>query len=92
MLALEIQKTLDFYRATAEDSSAVVQKMFISGGGSKLPNLAAYLSSRFEMPVEILNPFRQIKVDSRKFDPDYLHDVTPEMVVAVGLALRGVEA
>jgi type IV pilus assembly protein PilM len=92
MLALEIQKTLDFYRATSEDSSAGVQKMYISGGGSKLPNLAAYLSSRFEMPVEILNPFRQIKVDSRKFDPDYLRDVTPEMAVAVGLALRGVES
>jgi type IV pilus assembly protein PilM len=91
MLALEIQKTLDFYRATAEDSSSMVQKMYISGGGSKLPNLASYLSSRFEMPVELLDPFRQIKVDTRKFDPDYMREVTPEMAVAVGLAMRGVE-
>jgi type IV pilus assembly protein PilM len=91
MLALEIQKTMDFYRATSEDSNPVVQKILISGGSSKLPNLAGYLSQRFEIPVEVLDPFRQIKVDARRFDPDYLSDVIPEMAVAVGLALRGVD-
>ncbi|MGB7926138.1 MAG: type IV pilus assembly protein PilM [Pyrinomonadaceae bacterium] len=92
ILALEIQKTMDFYRATAEDASAGVEKILISGGGSKLPGLTAYLSERFEMPVEVLDPFRQIKVDARRFDPDYLREVVPEMAVAVGLALRGVDA
>lgn len=91
MLALEIQKTMDFYRATSEDSNPMVQKILISGGSSKLPNLAGYLSQRFEIPVEVLDPFRQIKVDARRFDPDYLSDVIPEMAVAVGLALRGVD-
>jgi type IV pilus assembly protein PilM len=92
ILALEIQKTMDFYRATAEDGEAAVQRILISGGGSKLPNLAGYLSSRFEIPVEVLDPFRQIKVDARRFDPDYMREVVPEMAVAVGLALRGVDA
>ena len=50
------------------------------------------LSTRLELPVEILDPFRQIKVDTRKFDPDYLSEIMPEMAVAVGLAVRGVEA
>ncbi|MGB8510252.1 MAG: type IV pilus assembly protein PilM [Pyrinomonadaceae bacterium] len=92
MLALEISKTFDFYRATAEESDAGVQKILISGGGSKLKALPEYLMSRFEVPVEHLDPFRQIKVDARRFDPDYMRDVVPEMAVAVGLALRGVEA
>ncbi|HEX8651479.1 MAG TPA: type IV pilus assembly protein PilM [Pyrinomonadaceae bacterium] len=92
ILALEIQKTIDFYRATAEDANAGVQKILISGGGSKLVGLTAYLSERFEMPVEIFDPFRQIKIDTRRFDPDYLREVVPEMAVAVGLALRGVDA
>jgi type IV pilus assembly protein PilM len=92
MLALEISKTFDFYRATADDSGAAVQKILISGGGSKLKNLPEFLSHRFEMPVERLDPFRQIKVDGRRFDPDYMREVVPEMAVAVGLALRGVEA
>ena len=92
ILALEIQKTMDFYRATAEDADAGVQKILISGGCSKLPGLSQYLSSRFEIPVEVFDPFRQIKVDARRFDPDYLREVVPEMAVAVGLALRGVDA
>jgi type IV pilus assembly protein PilM len=92
ILALEIQKTMDFYRATAEEGEGMVQKIYISGGGSKLPGLSEYLSTRFEVPVEVFNPFRQIKVDVRRFDPDYMREVVPEMAVAVGLALRGVEA
>jgi type IV pilus assembly protein PilM len=92
ILALEISKTFDFYRATAEDGGGSVQKILISGGGSKLKGLTEFLSNRFEMPVERLDPFRQIKVDARRFDPDYMREVVPEMAVAVGLALRGVDA
>ena len=91
ILALEIQKTFDFYRATAEDNQGIVQKILISGGCSKLAGLPEYLESRFEIKVEAFDPFRKIKVDARRFDPDYMREVVPEMAVAVGLALRGVE-
>ncbi len=91
MVAMEIQKTFDFYRATTEESEVIVQKILISGGGSKLAGLSEELSTRLELPVEVLDPFRQIKVDTRKFDPDYLSEIMPEMAVAVGLAVRGVE-
>ncbi len=91
MVAMEIQKTFDFYRATSEENEVVVQKILISGGGSKLVGLAEELSRRLELPVEVLDPFRNIKVDTRKFDPDYLSEIMPEMAVAVGLAVRGVE-
>ena len=91
MLALEISKTFDFYRATADDDGSV-QKILISGGGSKLRGLPEYLSNRFEIPVERLDPFRRINFDARRFDPDYMREVVPEMAVAVGLALRGVDA
>jgi type IV pilus assembly protein PilM len=90
IVAMEIQKTFDFYRATSEDNTTVVQKILISGGGSKLTGLAQDLSARLELPVEVLDPFRNIKVDARKFDPDYLSEIMPEMAVAVGLAMRGV--
>lgn len=92
MVAMEIQKTFDFYRATADEAAVQVQKILISGGGSKLAGLAEDLSQRLELPVEVLDPFRGIKVDTRKFDPDYLSEIMPEMAVAVGLAVRGVEA
>ncbi|HXM36813.1 MAG TPA: type IV pilus assembly protein PilM [Pyrinomonadaceae bacterium] len=91
ILALEIQKTMDFYRATAEDGESSIQKILLCGGGAKLPGLSDYLAKRFEIPVEFFDPFRQIDVDARRFDPDYMREVVSEMAVAVGLALRGVD-
>jgi type IV pilus assembly protein PilM len=90
IVANEIQKTFDFYRTTSDDNHTVVQKILISGGGSKLQGLAAELSARLELPVEVLNPFRNIRVDNRKFDAGYMNEIMPEMAVAVGLAIRGV--
>jgi type IV pilus assembly protein PilM len=92
ILALEIQKTMDFYRATVEDGESAVQKILVSGGGSKLTGLVEFLGRRFEVPVELFDPFRKIRVDARGFDPDYMREMVPEMAIAVGLALRGVDA
>jgi type IV pilus assembly protein PilM len=92
ILALEVQKTMDFYRATVEDGGAAVQKILLSGGGSKLPGLQNFLEKRFEIAVEIFDPFKKIKIDSRGFDPEYVKELIPEMAIAVGLALRGVDA
>ena len=92
ILALEVQKTMDFYRATVEDGGLAVEKILVTGGGSKLNGLIEFLSHRFEMPVEIFDPFKKIKVDSRGFDPEYMREIVPEMAIAVGLALRGVDA
>src|SRR3982750_2348349 len=89
LVANEIQKTFDFYRATTEEK-VVVTKILISGGGSKLSGLAQDLSRRLELPVEVMNPFRNINVDSNKCDPAYLNEIMPDMAVAVGLAVRGV--
>ena len=92
ILALEVRKTMDFYRATAEEGDAAIKRILVSGGGSKLPGLTQYLARRFEMPVDVFDPFRQIQVDARKFDPEYMREIFPEMAIAVGLALRGVDA
>jgi len=91
-LALEVKKTFDFYRTTAQESEVTIQKILLAGGGSKLPGLPEFLADRFDIPVEVFDPFRQIEVDATKFDPDYMREIVPEMAVAVGLALRGVEA
>ena len=87
-----VSDILDFYRATVEDGGVAVEKILVSGGGSKLDGLIDFLAKQFEMPVEIFDPFKKIKVDSRGFDPEYMREVVPEMAIAVGLALRGVDA
>jgi type IV pilus assembly protein PilM len=90
MLALEIQRTLDFFRATAVDSPSI-DRMLIAGGSSKVAHLTEYLSDKFQMPVERFDSFRSIRFDSRKFDDEYLRELSPNMAVAVGLAVRVAE-
>ncbi|HEY7913433.1 MAG TPA: type IV pilus assembly protein PilM [Blastocatellia bacterium] len=90
ILALEIQRTLDFFRATAVDSPNI-DRMLIAGGSSKVSHLCEYLSDKFQMAVEQFDAFRSIRFDGKRFDEEYLRELSPNMAVAVGLAVRVAE-
>lgn len=85
-LAGEIRRSFDFYRSTTQ--SDTIRRVVLSGGCALMPELAPYLSRALELPVEVANPFQHIVVDPKKFDPQYLAFIAPQMTVAVGLALR----
>jgi type IV pilus assembly protein PilM len=85
-VAGEIQRSLDFYAGTAPD--ATFSRVYLSGGTAKIPALFKTIETRVGVPVEIMNPFKSIEVDNRKFDPAFITDVAPQAAVAVGLALR----
>jgi type IV pilus assembly protein PilM len=83
---LEIQKTFDFFKATA--ASDRIDRIYLSGGASRVDGFAQALEERFGSPVEVFNPFKMITFDAGKLgvaDPDAL---VPTAAVAVGLALR----
>jgi type IV pilus assembly protein PilM len=85
-VAGEIQRSLDFYAGTAVD--ATFNKVYLSGGTAKIPALFKTIESRVGVQVEIMNPFKAIEVDPRKFDPATIMDIAPLAAVAVGLGLR----
>ena len=85
-MAAEIQKTFDFFSATAEEED--VDKILLSGGCSQTPNLAQVLHERFGVAVETLNPLRRIHYRDGDFDGRWLDAVAPTLSVAVGLAIR----
>jgi type IV pilus assembly protein PilM len=85
-LAGEVQRSLDFYAATAADSR--ISRVFLSGGTARIPALFKVLEQRVAVPVEILNPFKAIEIDNRKFDATLLTHAAASAAVAVGLALR----
>ena len=85
-LAGEIQRSLDFYAATAADNR--IARVFLSGGTARIPALFKVLEHRAAVPVEILNPFKSIEIDNRRFDPALLTGAASSAAVAVGLALR----
>lgn len=90
MLGLEIQRTLDFFRSTAIDSPSI-DRMLIAGGSSKVVHLTEYLSDKFQIPVERFDSFRSIRFDHKRIDDEYLREISPNMAVAVGLAVRVAE-
>ena len=53
-------------------------------------NLDSQLKERFNIPVEILNPFRQIDIAGVSVTGEWLTDNAPSLAVAVGLAIRHV--
>jgi len=83
---LEIQKTFDFFKATA--SSEKIDRIMLSGGASRAEGFTEMLSERFEAPVESFDPFRKIAFDQRKFKSESPSDLASTAAVAVGLALR----
>jgi type IV pilus assembly protein PilM len=85
---LEIQKTFDFFKATA--SSDRVSRIVVSGGASRSEGFTEMLGERFEAPVEAFDPFKRIAFDAKKFHVESAADVGPMAAVAVGLALRRV--
>jgi type IV pilus assembly protein PilM len=85
-LAGEIRRSLEFYTSSAPNRA--IHRVVLSGGCAKLQDLASSLAQTLELPVEIANPFRMIAADPKRFDPEYLAFIAPQMAVAVGLALR----
>ena len=85
---LEIQKTFDFFKATA--ASERIDRIVVSGGASRAEAFTEMLTERFEAPVEAFDPFKRVSLDAKRFTIESLADVAPTVAVAVGLALRRV--
>jgi type IV pilus assembly protein PilM len=86
ILTLEIQKTFDFFRATASGEN--IQRIVVAGGTARVPGLVDLLREEFAMPVEELNPFRKVLVNPSKHSEDQIREMGPRLAIAVGLALR----
>jgi type IV pilus assembly protein PilM len=82
----EIQRSLDFYSSTAADSR--IARVYLSGGTARIPALFKVIEARAGVPVEILNPFKNVEIDNKRFDPAAILAAAPSAAVGVGLALR----
>lgn len=83
---LEIKKAIDLYHSNHPD--APLQKLVLSGGGSKVVGFADFLAKETSLEVEIFNPFAKMLSNDKKIDPEYLKNIGPEMAIATGIAIR----
>lgn len=81
-LYTEISRSIDFYLSQGVDQS--ISKIILSGGMSNLGNISKYMSMKFKVPVEIVNPLAPLAEQAKNIPKDVL----PALAVATGLALR----
>jgi type IV pilus assembly protein PilM len=86
IIVLEIQRTFDFFRATAGGEQ--IQKLYLAGGSARVYGLADLMKQEMGIPVEQLNPFRRIRASESGLIGETVSSQGPRLSVAVGLALR----
>jgi type IV pilus assembly protein PilM len=85
-LVMELRRSFDYYQL--QNRNEEISRLIISGGGSKITNLATYLSGQLNIPVEksiLPAGFHCPERIRAAFEADF-----PKYAVAYGLALREV--
>lgn len=86
--AEEIRRALDFVTTTYPDET--IEKILVCGGSCRIPGFQKYLEQETEIQVVELNPFANLTINEKVFDPKYLGYMAPQAAVAIGLALRSI--
>jgi type IV pilus assembly protein PilM len=84
--ALELKKAIDLYYTNNPDMA--LNKIILSGGGSRIQGLDQFFADEIGLQVETLNPFLRIQAESKNIDQEYLKYIGPEMAISLGLAIR----
>jgi type IV pilus assembly protein PilM len=86
-LGVEVRKTIDLYLATS--SEMPVGEISVVGGSSKLLGMTKILESVTGIPVDVVNPLKNIAFNENIFPVTYLAQIASFFGVSVGLAIRG---
>jgi type IV pilus assembly protein PilM len=84
----EVRNSLDYYGAA--HPGAAVERIVLSGGGSRLEGLAELLAEGTGLPVVSGDPLRPLVIGRTGLDDDQLEFIKPLAAVPVGLALGAI--
>ena len=85
-LIQQISRSLQFFYSSSSYNH--VDSVVLSGGVIADPEIVKLAEEKLELPVLGGNPFTQMEVGDR-INKDHLASLAPSMLVATGLALRG---
>jgi|LSQX01.2.fsa_nt_gb type IV pilus assembly protein PilM len=85
-LATEVRRSLEFYRR--QHRNEPIDRIIITGGSANLDGLAQLMTDETGVKSEVGNPFKYMQIDDDTISEQYLRDIGPSSVVAIGLALR----
>ena len=86
-MAGEFQRSLDIFLATTADAN--VTRIVLAGGSAKVGSLHRAIERRSRLPLEVADAWKRVEIDA-SLDRTYLTAHSPEALIGVGLAMRGV--
>jgi type IV pilus assembly protein PilM len=86
-LAVGIERAGAFLQ-TASRSAGGISRIFLTGGGARIPRLSRALGDRLQIPVQLANPIEKLQVAEGVFDDMQVDEVAPLLMLPIGLALR----
>jgi type IV pilus assembly protein PilM len=84
----EIRGSLDYYAAS--NPTAPVERLVVTGGGSRLDGILDRLAAATRLPVTSGDPMAPLRIGKTGLDDAQLQFVTPLAAVPVGLALGAI--
>lgn len=92
-LAAAIEQYVAFLkekRGEGWDHSLEIDKIILSGGGSRIPGIKKILSIELKLPVEMVNPWVNVLPYPIKETPELSKEESVRFTTAIGLAISGV--
>jgi type IV pilus assembly protein PilM len=87
-LATELQRSIQHYRRQHRREN--ISTIILSGGTASMRGIAEFITAETGIPVQVANPFANIRGNPAQVSEAYLRDVGPTVSIAVGLALRDI--
>jgi len=88
-LCNEIRNAIDFFYSTYPDDQ--IKRIVLSGGGAHIKGFRELLAVETSSEVEIINPFKNIQIDEKKFDISYLERIASQAAISMGLSIRKID-
>lgn len=85
----EIRRSLEYYISQTQERD--LNKVILSGSGSKMINLPLELNRGLRLPIEIGHPLQNVQLGKLPYNPEDLAELEASIAVCVGLALRDME-
>ena len=86
-LAVGIERAAAFLQS-ASRSAGGISRLWLTGGGGRIPGLNKVLADRLRLPVELANPLARLSVAEGVFSTMNMDEVSPLLMLPIGLALR----
>lgn len=86
-LAVGIERAAAFLQS-ASRSAGGLSRLWLTGGGGRIPGLNKVLADRLRLPVELANPLARLHVAEGVFSTMNMDEVSQLLMLPIGLALR----